>query len=87
MGLLRDADPLTDHERRVLLSDLASRLTALIRHLSAEGVPPSEFSTLKLIAAIEAGGAVTELWDRTLRVLDRFAAGTARRRLAFWKRG
>ncbi len=88
MCLLRDADPLTDHDRRVLLSDLASRLTALIRHLSAEGVPPSEFSTLtELIAAIEAGGAVTALWDRTLRVLDRFAAGTARRRLAFWKRG
>jgi Ca-activated chloride channel homolog len=88
VGLLRDAGPLTDHERRVLLSDLVSRLTALIRHLSAEGVPPSEFSTLtELIAVIEAGGAVTELWARALRVLDRFAAGTARRRLTFWKRG
>jgi Ca-activated chloride channel family protein len=85
--LLRDAGPLTDDERRGLLSDLASRLTALIRHLSAEGVPPSEFSALtELVAAIEAGSAVTDLWRRTLRGLDGFAAGTARRRRAFWKR-
>jgi Ca-activated chloride channel homolog len=86
--LLRDAGPITDGERRVLLSDLASRLNALIRHLSAEGVPPTEFSALpELVAAIDAGGGVTELWDRTLRVLDGFAAGSTRRKRAFWKRG
>lgn len=86
--LLRDAGPLTDDERCAMLSDLATRLTALIRHLSAEGVSPWEFSALsELVAAIEAGGAVTELWDNTLHVLDGFAAGTTRRRRAFWKRG
>jgi Ca-activated chloride channel homolog len=87
-NLLRDAGPLTDEQRRALLSDLASRLTALIQHLSSEGVPPSAFSALaRVVAAIEVGGAVTALWDSALRGLDAFAAESSRRARAFWKRG
>jgi Ca-activated chloride channel family protein len=87
---LREAGPLADYERRELLADLASRLTALLHHLTAEGVPPPEFSALRaLVDAIEAGGAVDPLWDTALRVLDDFAAGTGapKKHRTFWKRG
>lgn len=89
---LREARRLTDEERRDALSDLLSRLTALVAHLTARGVPPSAFSALSaVVAAIEAGdGPIARLWDATMAALEDFAAGTGsqdRRRRAFWKRG
>ena len=86
---LRQAGTPVDYERRELLADLASRLTALLHHLAAEGVSPSEFSTLTdLVAEVTAGGDVTALWDKALRVLDEFAEGPhvpKKKRHAFWK--
>jgi Ca-activated chloride channel family protein len=86
---LRQAGPLTEHERRDLLADLASRLAALLRHLAAAGVSPSALSSLAaLVAEVEIDCSDATLWDKALRVLDDFARGTAssRKRLAFWKR-
>jgi Ca-activated chloride channel family protein len=87
---LRKAGPLTDVERRELLADLATRLTAMMRDLTAWGVPRSAFSSLRaLVIAVQAGGPVGPVWDEALRVLDDFAAGTGyqeKNRRAFWKR-
>jgi Ca-activated chloride channel homolog len=93
---LRAAGSLPDHERRQLLADLASRLSALVITLTTAGVPLSAFLPLwQLAAALKeadtAGTMADEaLWDQALRVLDDFAAGTGilkRKRRAFWKRG
>lgn len=88
---LLTADPQSEFERRDLLADLASRLTALVRHLSGQGVPASAFSTLtELVAGIEDGGDLDALWEDALRTLDDFGGGTglaAQKSSAFWKRG
>jgi Ca-activated chloride channel family protein len=86
---LRQAGRLADYERRDLLADLASRLAALVRHLTAAGAPSSEFSSLtELIAAVEAGDAIETVWERAVQALDAFAAGKSKpKRRAFWKRG
>ena len=93
---LRAAGSLTDHERRELLADLASRLSALVINLTAQGVPLSAFSPLwRLAAALKEADTVgtmadEALWDQALRVLDDFATGAGlskRTRRAFWKRG
>jgi Ca-activated chloride channel family protein len=88
---LREATGAPGYERRELLADLASRLTALVRHLRGHGLPEAQYSPLaQLAAAIEAGGDVEGLWARALRVLDEYAGNAAkepeRRRGPFWKR-
>ena len=86
---LREAGRLADHERREWLADLASRLTALLRHLTSSGVPAAKFDVLReLVAAIEAGVTVNVLWDKALQVLDYFAAGNgaSKNQRTFWKR-
>jgi len=91
---LRAAASLTDRERRELLADLASRLSALVVRLTTAGVPLSAFLPLwQLAAALREAAANTmadeALWDQALRVLDDFAAGSGpvdRKRRAFWKR-
>ena len=92
---LRAAGLLTDHERRELLADLASRLGALVVKLTTANVPLSAFLPLWQLAAAlkdaDAGGPAWDeaLWDQALRVLDDFAAGSAlaeRKGRAFWKR-
>jgi hypothetical protein len=93
---LRNAGPLTDDERRKLLDGLASLLSALVLHLTTEGVPRSAYSPLRELAArLKAGSAVgtmwdEQLWDEALRVLDDFGGGSEvlekKRRARFWKR-
>ena len=65
--------------------------TLLVRHSTAQGVPPSAFSALSaLVPGVHAGGALEPLCEQALRVLDDFAAGSAspqKKRRAFWKRG
>ncbi|HUO37333.1 MAG TPA: hypothetical protein VMU34_05580 [Mycobacterium sp.] len=73
---LREAGPLTDGQRRQLLIDLASRLNALMRHLSAGGVPGSAYSALLVSAARTARGGTR----RRRRVLGLRVAGTRRLR-------
>jgi Ca-activated chloride channel homolog len=86
---LRGACPLTDDERRGRLAELAHQLTALMRHLSARGVPRSEYSMLLALHAQlknvrDPGDA---FWDYVLQVLDDFAGDTGlQQRRAFWKR-
>jgi hypothetical protein len=85
------AGSLPEFERRELLADLASRLTALLRHLRNQGVSPSDYATLTaLLAGLEAGSDLGPLWDETVRTLDDFATGTdeaSPSRRSFWKRG
>jgi Ca-activated chloride channel family protein len=87
---LREADPLTDDQRRELLADLARRLTVLIGELIGKNVTSSVVSELTaLVAAIEAGGAVGPMWDAVLAALDDVAGAIGspdKRRRAFWKR-
>jgi Ca-activated chloride channel homolog len=86
---LRKADPLTDDERRERLADLARRLTVLLGELISHGVSSSAVSELTaLVAAIEAGGAVGQVWDAVLQALDDFAhSGESwKKRRSFWKR-
>ena len=87
---LRAAGSLTDRERRELLADLASRLSALVVRLTTAGVPLSAFLPLwQLAAALREADAEGTMWDEALRVLDDFAAGAGpvkRKRRAFWKR-
>ena len=87
---LREADPVTDEQRRKLLADLARWLTVLIGELIGKNVRSSVVSELTaLVAAIEAGGAVGPMWDAVLAALDDFAGASSasdRKRRAFWKR-
>jgi Ca-activated chloride channel homolog len=79
---LREAADRPDDERRELLEDLGSRLTALdlpaLRPL-AEALRPDEIARRDL----------DELWQQVLKALDQYAGGStppASRRSAFWKR-
>jgi hypothetical protein len=86
---LREAGALTDDQRRELLAELVRRLTVLIGELIAQDVPSSAVSELTaVVAAIEAGGAVSPMWDAVLAALDDFAgdSGSQKKRRAFWKR-
>ena len=77
--------PLGEVERREWLADLATRLTALVRHLRSHDVASAAFTPLTaLVTAIEAGGPVDQRWEEAVTVLDAFAAGTgaAKRRNA-----
>ena len=76
---MRKVRALDDYERREWFDDLATRLNALIRHLTACGVAPSEFAALQtLVDAFEAGGDVDAIWDRAVTVLEAFATETGR---------
>jgi hypothetical protein len=88
--LLRNAGTPAPPQRRVILSDLASRLDALIRN-----VGPGAESLRELVAALavlEGATALSQtdldaLWEKALRALDEFAGTTdspAKRQ--FWKR-
>jgi hypothetical protein len=88
--LLRDSAGRPDHERRELLADLGSRLSAMVRHLSGRGVADDQLTRLRELAAALAQpgplaqlGPLDELWARALRVLDEFSGD---RRRSFWKR-
>jgi Ca-activated chloride channel family protein len=75
-------------ERLALLADLGSRIDAMVRHLSARGVPADRLAALRDLALALArpdATALEELWALALRVLDGFAGGSTRRG-AFWKR-
>ena len=64
------------YERREWLADLATRLSALIRHLTESGAAPSTFAPLqRLVDAIEAGGDVDPIWDQAVAVLEAFTKG------------
>ncbi|HEX6870802.1 MAG TPA: VWA domain-containing protein, partial [Micromonosporaceae bacterium] len=97
---LRAAGSLTVTERRETLADLGSRLRAMLRHLTDLGVAPAELVALReLVDQLDADrpllvpqDAFTQLWDRTLRVLEAFAearpgpaASDGRKR--FWRAG
>ncbi|MEV8376651.1 VIT domain-containing protein [Kribbella sp. NPDC056861] len=78
--LLRDAGTPTALQRRMILSDLASRLDALLRNLGSGAEPVRELVTA--LAALENPIAVPEsqldeLWAQALRVLDEFAGQSA----------
>ncbi|MGH3390748.1 MAG: hypothetical protein ACRDOO_17925, partial [Actinomadura sp.] len=79
--------------RRRLLSDLRARLDALVVHLKDGGVAEDALAPLvSLLADLRAAdepieaSAISDLWDRTVRVLTEFAGGEPSRRRAFWKR-
>jgi len=64
---LRAASGASKYERRQLLDDLATRLSALVAELAARQVAD-------LVAAIRSGRAdLDELWARALRVLEELA--------------
>ena len=76
---MRKVRALDAYERREWFDDLATRLTALIRHLTARGVAPSEFAALQtLVDAFEAGGDVDAIWEQAVTVLEAFATETGR---------
>jgi Ca-activated chloride channel family protein len=92
---LREAAGRPEYERREMLADLASRLTALIAHLASIGVPETALAPLRqLVARLNAGGSLAALWAEALRVLDTFAAEVSvlaaspegDRRRTFWRR-
>jgi Ca-activated chloride channel family protein len=95
---LRDAAGLPDHERRELLADLASRLAALIAHVSSLGIRVDGVPAINLLVQrLRTGDDLEDIWTRALGVLDGFAAGIADARAAapqhhrdprpgFWKR-
>lgn len=70
---MHKAGSLTDYERREWLADLATRLTALIQHLSGTGAPKQAYAGLQTVVdAIEAGGAVDAIWDQAVTELEAF---------------
>jgi Ca-activated chloride channel homolog len=74
------------HERWELLADLASRLRALVRHLSQRGVPESRYAPLRDLAELlDAGGELDPLWNRAVQVLQDFT-GQRQPDRPFWKR-
>ena len=76
---MRKTGPLGEVERREWLADLATRLKALVRHLRDHAVPSSALTALNgLVKAIQAGGAVDQMWDEAVTVLEAFAAGAAK---------
>jgi Ca-activated chloride channel homolog len=83
---LRAASAASTYERRQLLDDLATRLSALVGELARAEVAD-------LIDAIRAGrGDLDELWASALRVLEKLAGPAAAEadaqppRTPFWKR-
>jgi Ca-activated chloride channel homolog len=78
--LLRNAGTPTAIQQRIILSDLASRLDAMVRNLGSVGEPVRELITA--LAALEnptpvPAAQLDALWEQTLRVLDELAATTA----------
>jgi Ca-activated chloride channel family protein len=88
---LRAAQDAPEADRRDLLADLGSRLTALLRHLESAGVEATALAPVRELATALAGEAAARatgadlaaLWDRALRVLE--ALADPGRRTAFWK--
>jgi Ca-activated chloride channel family protein len=96
---LRESAGLPGYERRELLADLASRLTALVGHLASLGTPEPAYSSLRhLVTTLGAGGDLEAMWAEAVRVLDAFGADASvpapadaqvsetDRRSDFWKR-
>jgi Ca-activated chloride channel family protein len=89
--LLRTAGTPTSAQRRIILSDLASRLDALLRQLGSKAEALQKLVTaLTAVETTHLGDAELEtLWQQALRVLDEFA-GTSTPTKApardFWKR-
>jgi Ca-activated chloride channel family protein len=90
---LRSAGAMPEYERREMLADLASRLTAVLSHLASRGIPESAYAPLRaLVERLNAGGDLEALWIEALRVLDTTAAQVSvraaerDRRRTFWKR-
>ncbi|MBX6357244.1 MAG: VWA domain-containing protein [Micromonosporaceae bacterium] len=87
LSRLRSASAAGAHQRRQLLDDLATRLSALVGELARPEVA-------ELLEAIRSGrGDVDELWARALRVLEKLAGpaaagerGAQPPRTPFWKR-
>lgn len=77
---MKKAASLDDYERREWLTDLATRLAALLRQLTADGVADEHLSGLEeVVHTIEAGPDVERIWDSVLRALEEFAAGAGGR--------
>jgi hypothetical protein len=87
---LREAGPLSDDERAKRLAELASRLNAIVRHLSAQGVPRSAYSALLALHAqlTEVPDTGDAFWDCVLQALEDFAGdtGSQKKLRPFWKR-
>jgi Ca-activated chloride channel family protein len=89
--LLRTAGTPTSAQRRIILSDLASRLDALLRQLGSEAEALQELVTaLTAIETTHLGDTELEaLWQQALRVLDEFAGPATPVKAPtrdFWKR-
>ncbi|GAA2115696.1 VIT domain-containing protein [Actinomadura alba] len=91
--LLTGSATAPDDLRRQMLSDLRTRLDALIILLEDSGVAEEAFAPLvelrsELRSAEETFHTLgtAELWERTVRVLTEFADGGPPARRAFWKR-
>ncbi len=87
---LRAAAAAPEYERRELLSDLGTRLEALVRDL---GGSPDAAAVRHLAADLAedhlaglSGDALTELWERALQLLDHLAGEQPAPGGAFWKR-
>ncbi|MDT4989868.1 MAG: Ca-activated chloride channel, partial [Micromonosporaceae bacterium] len=75
---LRDAAGRPDHERRELLADLASRLAALIAHVSSLGIRVDGVPAINLLVQrLRTGDDLEDIWTEALGVLDGFAAEIA----------
>jgi Ca-activated chloride channel family protein len=88
--LLRTAGTPTPAQRRIILSDLASRLDALIRSTGSPADSLRELVTaLTAIETAPAGVDLEALWQQALRVLEEFAGPATPPKApsrAFWKR-
>jgi hypothetical protein len=89
---LRQAAGASEDERRELLSDLGSRLTALVRHLTSTGTAvPDELRELAAALADDAplglpADELAALWERTIATLERLAGSRGEHtRAEFWK--
>ena len=85
---LRAAADRPEQGRRELLADLASRLRALVRHLSQQGVAEARYAALRQLAdLLDSGGEIDVLWARATKILDEFSGQQpAAPRRPFWKR-
>ncbi|BCJ48578.1 hypothetical protein Asp14428_00530 [Actinoplanes sp. NBRC 14428] len=78
---LREAEDRPAAERRELLADLGTRLSALIEGMSDAGIAPLR----ELAERLRAGGDPADDWAYARRVLEAFAPAEPERK-AFWKR-
>jgi Ca-activated chloride channel family protein len=78
---LRAAREESPYERRILLEDLAARLTVLLAGRTGDDVAPLR----RLLATLTGAGDLDTRWAEALRVLGEFG-GNARERGQFWKR-